>query len=278
MCSICGEIDYTKNIVPEDYHKKMISVLKRRGPDDDGIYSSPCAVLLHTRLAVIDVEHGRQPMSYLHNGALLTIVYNGEIYNTAELRELLSNQGIVFDTTSDTEVVLKLYAVFGEKCVDMLNGIFAFAIWNDNSRSLFLARDRMGVKPLFYKTGEGSIVFASELKALFEHPNINAVIDTRGICELMLIGPGRTPGCGVFKGIHELRPGYCAKFDKFGYRERKYWELKPHKHSDSPEETIAKVRELITDAIERQLISDVPIGTFLSGGLDSSLISSVAAN
>lgn len=278
MCSICGEIDYTKNIVPEDYHKKMISVLKRRGPDDDGIYSSPCAVLLHTRLAVIDVEHGRQPMSYLHNGALLTIVYNGEIYNTAELRELLSNRGIVFDTTSDTEVVLKLYAVFGEKCLDMLNGIFAFAIWNDNSRSLFLARDRMGVKPLFYKTGEGGIVFASELKALFEHPNINAVIDTQGICELMLIGPGRTPGCGVFKGIHELRPGYCARFDKFGYRERKYWELKPHKHSDSPEETIAKVRELITDAIERQLVSDVPIGTFLSGGLDSSLISSVAAN
>lgn len=278
MCSICGEIDYTKNIVPEDYHKKMISVLKRRGPDDDGIYSSPCAVLLHTRLAVIDVEHGRQPMSYLHNGALLTIVYNGEIYNTAELRELLSNRGIVFDTTSDTEVVLKLYAVFGEKCLDMLNGIFAFAIWNDNSRSLFLARDRMGVKPLFYKTGEGGIVFASELKALFEHPNINAVIDTQGICELMLIGPGRTPGCGVFKGIHELRPGYCARFDKFGYRERKYWELKPHKHCDSPEETIAKVRELITDAIERQLVSDVPIGTFLSGGLDSSLISSVAAN
>ena len=277
MCSIGGEIDFLNEIRVEDYHYRMVDTMRRRGPDDSGVYHAQNAVLLHARLAVIDPERGRQPMSFIYNGAVYTIVYNGEIYNTDEVRKELEEKGIVFETSSDTEVVLKAYAVFGERCVNMLNGIFAFAVWNEKSQSLFMARDRMGVKPLFYKLTNGRIIFASELKSLFEHPDIDAVIDLKGISELMLIAPGRTPGYGVFKGIKELKQGYCARFDRFGYREKKYWDVSPRKHTDTFEETVQKVRTLLTDAIERQLVSDVPVGTFLSGGLDSSLISSVAA-
>lgn len=277
MCSIGGEIDFINDLGVKDYHYAMIDTMKRRGPDDDDVYSCENAVLLHARLAVIDVERGKQPMSFIYNGSLYTIVYNGEIYNTDEVRNVLIEKGISFDTSSDTEVILKAFAVFGEKCVNMLNGIFAFAVWNEKTKRLFMARDRMGVKPFFYYLTGGRIVFASEIKSLFKHPDIKPKIDLQGISELMLIAPGRTPGCGVFKGIKELKQGYFAYFDKFGFREKKYWEVTPKEHTESFEETVEKIRFLITDAIERQLVSDVPVGTFLSGGLDSSLISSVAS-
>jgi len=277
VCSIGGEIDFLNEIRVEDYHSRMLGTMKRRGPDENGIYSSKNAVLLHSRLAVIDVERGKQPMSFEYQGAVYTIVYNGELYNTDEVRESLLKRGICFDTTSDTEVLLKAFAVFGEKCVNMLNGIFAFAVWNDKTKRLFMARDRMGVKPFFYCLSGGRLVFSSEIKSLFEHPEINPAIDLKGISELLLIAPGRTPGCGVFKGIKELKQGFMAHFDKYGFREKKYWEVTAKAHTDTFEETVEKVRFLITDSIERQLVSDVPIGTFLSGGLDSSLISSVAS-
>lgn len=277
MCSIGGEIDFLNEIRVNDYHRQMLGTMKRRGPDANGIYSSENAVLLHSRLAVIDVERGKQPMSFEYQGALYTIVYNGELYNTDEVRESLLKRGISFNTTSDTEVLLKAFAVFGEKCVNMLNGIFAFAVWNDKAKRLFMARDRMGVKPFFYHLSGGQLVFSSEIKSLFKHPEINPAIDLKGISELLLIAPGRTPGYGVFKGIKELKQGYMAYFDKHGFREKKYWEVTAKEHTDTFEETVEKVRFLITDSIERQLVSDVPIGTFLSGGLDSSLISSVAS-
>lgn len=277
MCSIGGEIDFLNEIKVENYHYAMVDTMRRRGPDDSGVYSAKNAVLLHARLAVIDVERGKQPMSFIYNGAVYTVVYNGEIYNTDEIRNSLIQRGITFETSSDTEVVLKAFAVFGERCVNMLNGIFAFAVWNEKTQRLFMARDRMGVKPLFYHLTGGRLVFASEIKSLFEHPAITPAVDLKGISELMLIAPGRTPGYGVFKGVKELKQGYLAYFDKFGYREKKYWEVSANEHTDSFEETVEKVRYLITDSIERQLVSDVPIGTFLSGGLDSSLISSVAA-
>lgn len=277
MCSIGGEIDLLNDVKPTDYHSKMVDTMRRRGPDDSGIYSAPNAVLLHARLAVIDVERGKQPMTFIYNGCVYTIVYNGEIYNTDEVRRTLIDRGIAFETTSDTEVVLKSFAVFGEDCVNMLNGIFAFAVWNEKTKTLFMARDRMGVKPFFYKLDRGRIIFASELKSIFEHPDVHAKIDLNGIAELMLVGPGRTPGYGVFKGIKELKQGCFAYFDKFGFRERCYWEVTAKEHTDSFEQTVEKVRYLVTDSIERQLVSDVPIGTFLSGGLDSSLISSVAS-
>ena len=277
MCSIGGEINIYNDVVPSEYHHAMIAALKRRGPDDDGIYSARHAVLLHSRLAVIDIDGGKQPMSCVNGGAVYTIVYNGELYNTNEIKTKLEQKGVVFNTSSDTEVVLKAYIHYGENCVNMFNGIFAFAVWNENTETLFMARDPMGVKPFFFKLDGGRLVFASELKALFKHPEIKAEIDINGISELMLIGPGRTPGCGVFKGVEELKQGHLATFGSDGLKIRKYWEVTAKSHTDNIEQTIEKVRFLITDAIERQLVSDVPIGTFLSGGLDSSIISSVAA-
>lgn len=277
MCSIGGEININEDIFPCEYHREMLAAMKRRGPDDDGIYCAKHAVLLHARLAVIDIDKGKQPMTCINDGAVYTIVYNGELYNTSEIRTGLKRTGVVFNTDSDTEVVLKAYIRYGEKCLDMFNGIFAFAIWNEKDNSLFMARDPMGVKPLFFKLDDGRLVFASELKALFKHPSIHAEIDLTGISELMLTGPGRTPGCGVFKGISELKQGYFATFGKDGFQAKKYYEVTAKAHSDTIEQTIEKIRYLITDAIERQLISDVPIGTFLSGGLDSSIISAIAA-
>ncbi len=278
MCAIGGEIDFASPVKVMDYHKEMISSMKRRGPDDDGIFGEENAVLLHARLAVIDVEKGRQPMTFCYRGETYTIVYNGEIYNTKELRKNLENMGMVFETTSDTEVLLKLYAVYKEECANMLNGIFAFAVWEKNAKRLFMARDKIGVKPFFYHKEGSRLVFASEIKTILLHPKIDAVIDKKSIAELMLIGPGRTPGYGVFKGINELKRGHMAYFDKDGLRIAKYWDVSARRHTDSKDQTIEKVRFLVKDAIERQLVSDVPIGTFLSGGLDSSIISSVAAS
>lgn len=277
VCSIGGEIDYSALLTVSDYHRAMLDSMKRRGPDSNGIYNNKNAVLLHSRLAVIDVENGIQPMSRKYRGETYTIVYNGEIYNTDEMRGILTSGGVYLNTHSDTEIVLMLYAVHGEKCLDMLNGIFAFAIWEENARRLFVARDKMGVKPFFYHHTGKRLVFASEIKSILLHPDIKAEADINSIAELMLIGPGRTPGYGVFKGIKELKRGHFARFDENGLFIKKYWDVRAKKHPDSKDDTIEMVRYLVKDSIERQLVSDVPIGTFLSGGLDSSIISSVAA-
>ena len=174
-----------------------------------------------------------------------------------------------------TEVVLKAYCEYREKCVEYFNGIFSFAVWEHGSKKLFVARDRMGVKPLFYSICKSGFVFASEIKSLLEHPEIEAQMDLRSLCEIMLIGPGRTPGCGVFKNISEIRPAHYAIYDSTGMTIHRYWNVEANEHEDSFEQTVEKVRYLVTDSIKRQLVSDVPLCTFLSGGLDSSLISSV---
>lgn len=277
MCGICGQISFCRNLEGyREYFYNMQNRLINRGPDQHGEFFSPEAVLMHRRLAVIDIERGRQPMTYAVGGRTYTICYNGELYNTDEIRGRLESRGYNFFSHSDTEAVLKAYCEYGENCVDLLNGIFAFAIWEHSEKRLFLARDRMGVKPLFYTECPGGLVFASEIKALLEHPEINAEMDIDSLAEIMLIGPGRTPGCGVFKGINEICPACCAVYDENGMKIRKYWDVKAYEHTDSFEQTAEKVRFLVTDSIKRQLVSDVPIAAFLSGGLDSSLISSVA--
>lgn len=206
------------------------------------------------------------------------IVYNGELYNTDEVRNKLREEGVAFSTHSDTEVVLKAYMKWGERCLDEFNGIYAFAVWNKAKAELFLARDRMGVKPLFFSVFGDTLVFGSEIKALFKHPGLKPRIGSLGIAEIMLLGPGRTPGCGVFEGIEELKPGQCATFSREGLKIRTYWHLKDQINTLSFEQTLDKVRWLVSDAITRQTVSDVPIATFLSGGLDSSLISALVAN
>ena len=276
MCAIAGEIRPNGGVPCERAHE-MQDELRRRGPDQSGIYMSDSAVLVHTRLCVVDIEKGRQPMRCTHGGERYVIVYNGELYNTAEIRDELIARGCEFTGHSDTEVVLNAYAVFGSECVYKFNGIFAFAIWDEKKRRLFFARDRIGVKPFFYTVEDGSFIFASEIKGIFAATGKQPEIDAQGVMEIMLIGPGRTPGYGVFRGIEELKPACCGFFDENGLRLHEYWRLEDREHTESFEETAEHVRYLVTDSIRRQLVSDVPIGTFLSGGLDSSLISSVAS-
>lgn len=278
MCGIAGEINLQGGLdagrLP--VWQAMQEKLRRRGPDDRDIYYDHQAALIHARLAVVDIAGGHQPMRLALPGRTLVLVYNGELYNTDELRQELLAAGHHFRGHSDTEVLLHGYAEWGEQVVDRLNGIFAFAVWEVERGRLFAARDRIGVKPFFYALRGDTLIFGSEIKSLLEHPMVRPQIDREGLAEIFFIGPGRTPGCGVFRGIAELPAGCCAVFDADGWQQRQYWRLQDEPHNDSFEQTVEKVRWLVQDAIQRQLVSDVPLGTFLSGGLDSSLISAVA--
>ena len=274
MCAISGIIELKRG---QPVMETMLGTMLRRGPDDAGIFESGPCCLMHTRLAVIDPAGGHQPMGLSWDREEYTIVYNGELYNTEEVRRELADLGHRFRGHSDTEVVLHAYAQWGEDCLGRFNGIFAFAVWEEKRQRLFAARDRMGVKPFFYKEHEGGLLFASEIKTILAYPTVKAQIDAEGVGEILLLGPGRTPGSGVFKDIYELEPGCCGVFEKGKFRVSCYWQLRDREHTDSFEDTVEKVRVLVTDAIQRQMVSDVPIGTFLSGGLDSSLISAICA-
>ena len=278
MCGIAGQIDFKDHLEHnQQIYKAMQASLRRRGPDAAGMYVNGPAALIHTRLSVVDLEKGSQPMEVKTDDGNVILVYNGELYNTEELRTELGALGHVFLGHSDTEVLLHSYMQWGGDCVGRFNGIFAFAIWDERDASLFFARDRIGVKPFFYVETEAGMLFASELKALLQHPLVQPEIDLSGVAELMLIGPGRTPGYGVFRGVSELRPGSCGRLRRHtGLQIQRYWHLEDRVHTDSLEETVEHVRYLVLDAIQRQLVSDVPLCTFLSGGLDSSLISSIA--
>lgn len=274
MCGIAGQIGFEEDMRRmSGVMQQMSAVLAPRGPDASGIYCDENAFLVHRRLIVIDPENGAQPMSYEN----YTLVYNGELYNTAEIRRELERKGIEFIGHSDTEVVLKAYAVFGEDCVKQFNGIFAFAVWDSRKRTLFLARDRIGVKPLFYSLTRDGIVFASEIKALLKHPAVKPVVTQDGVAEIMLIGPAKRTGSGVFRDIKEIPAAHCGVLNENGFTLHRYWELKAQPHTENFTETSAHVRDLITDAVKRQLVSDVPLCCFLSGGLDSSVISAIAA-
>ena len=216
-------------------------------------------------------------MELLANGERYVLVYNGELYNTEEIRRELLKLGHFFEGHSDTEVVLHAYTQWGEACVERFNGIFAFGVWEVRKKRLFLARDRIGVKPLFYMEYDGGLLFASEMKTILAFPGVKAQLDEEGAAEILLMGPGRTPGCGVFYGIKEVEPGWCGYWQDGRLNLRQYWHLRDREHRESFEETAAQVRFLVEDAVRRQMVSDVPIGTFLSGGLDSSLITSICA-
>ena len=274
MCGIAGIVGLAAG---EQIQKSMLKTLARRGPDGNGVYMREDCCLLHSRLAVIDPEGGDQPMILDWAGERYVLVYNGELYNTRQIRRELEKTGHFFRGHSDTEVLLHSYAQWGPDCLEKLNGIFAFALWEEKKRRLFLARDRMGVKPLFYKLHEGGLLFGSEIKSVLAYPTVRAEMDASGAAEIMLLGPGRTPGSGVFRDILELEPGCCGTYISGKLTVRRYWSLKDREHREDFSETVDHVRYLVTDAIKRQMISDVPIGTFLSGGLDSSLISSVCA-
>ena len=281
MCGIVGFTNYDGNMRNEEAGRvlsNMNNTLSKRGPDENGIYIKEDICIAHRRLIVIDPEGGKQPMICKYLGNTYVITYNGQIYNTKELRKTLEDSGFTFEGHCDTEVLLKAFIYYGYNVVNHLNGIFAFAIWNEGKKELFLARDHFGVKPLFYSIKDNQLIFASEIKALFEYPSIYPKIDEQGISELFGIGPAHTPGVGVFKGIEELKPANYLVFNRSGMRIKEYWKLKSRMHTDDIATTCSTVKELLTDAIERQLVSDVPLCTFLSGGLDSSIITLYSAN
>lgn len=279
MCGIAGWSNLQSNI--RDYSnimEEMIDTLKLRGPDSGGMKIYDHALIGHRRLAIVDPTGGLQPMTKRIGDREYTICYNGELYNTEEVRKELLDRGYTFDSYGDTEVLLTSYIEFGRNCVDYINGIFAFGIWDEYNQELFLCRDPLGIKPLFYSYKDGSLVFASEIKTLLKHPCVDSVVDKDGFLELMSLGPARSLGDGIFRDIKEVPPAHHLVFNRKGISLSEYWKLEVREHEDDLETTKKYVRDLLVEIIENQLVSDVPVCTFLSGGLDSSIISKVASD
>ena len=278
MCSINGMINF---IEPQRVHGEQVAAagerLRHRGPDASGVFLASGIGLYHNRLAVMDPERGAQPMRICHRGVWYTIVYNGEIYNADELRRTLVEKGASFSTACDTEVVLWSYILYGDDCPRHLNGIFAFAVYDPAREQVLLVRDRLGVKPLFYARCGSSFYFASEIKALLSHPEIRPEVGIEGLWQLLYLAPVTLPGQSVFRQIHEILPGHAMRIDRQGAEAWAYWSLEARACRDDAPTAIARVRELFCDAVRRQLSSDVPLAVLLSGGLDSSAITAVAA-
>jgi asparagine synthase (glutamine-hydrolysing) len=272
-----GWVSYHRDLSREGaVLRAMTAAMSLRGPDAEGVWLSGHAGLGHRRLAVIDLETGAQPMTVEHDGATIAaITYSGEVYNYRELRDTLRGLGHDFRTTSDTEVVLHAYLEWGAAFVDRLNGMYAFGLWDPREQALLLVRDRMGIKPLYYRRMPDGVVFASELKGLLAHPLVPAVVDSDGLRELLAMV--KTPGHGIYQDIHEVRPGEIVRVGQDGLRGRRYWSLTARPHTDDRETTVRTVRSLLDDIVRRQLIADVPLCVLLSGGLDSSAITALAA-
>lgn len=278
MCGITGWVDWDTDLTNQRFILEAMNETQvNRGPDSHGMWVSQHAALAHRRLIVVDPEGGSQPMIRRRGEYLYVMTYNGELYNTPELRQELEARGYNFCGHSDTEVLLVSYIEWGTKCVDRLNGIYAFGIWSESDQTLFLARDRLGVKPLFYTKCGSSFLFGSELKSLLANPLVQPRIDAEGLAEILIMCPGRTPGHGVFRNIAEVKPGHCLIYNQNGLNIRQYWSLESKTHEDDLATTAATIRDLFQDTVSRQLVADVPVCTLLSGGLDSSVITAFAS-
>ncbi len=274
MCSICGEINYNRK--PSlALTEKMNQEMKHRGPDSCGVFFDEYVSLGHNRLAVMDIENGAQPMSVIYGNKKYTIVYNGEIYNCDELKKAIEKQGISLKTNCDTEVVLYSYILFGDDCPSMLNGIFAFCVYD--GEKAFFARDRFGVKPFYYSYFENSLYFASEIKSLLKFNKISTNITKEALWEILYLSPNFVGGRSPYKDILELEPAQCMIFDRNGLKKWKYWSVKAKPFFKDEKYAIEKTEYLVSDAIKRQLQSDVPLSVLLSGGLDSSVVSAIAS-
>ena len=279
MCGISGFYNpYMNFLKDESYHrhilKEMNISINHRGPDDSGIFLSSTCGLGHVRLSIIDLKGGHQPMiKTLNKNRTVAICYNGEIYNMYELKKQLTCR---FDTDSDTEVILNGYISEGIEYIKKLNGIFSFAIY-DSQSGLYLVRDRLGVKPLFYTERDNDIIFSSEIKGVFSYPLIKPIINTKSLQSVFGLGPAKKQGNGVFDNIREVLPGHYLHADINGVEDIVYWQLKSKVHTDSLDETIDKTAYLIEDSIKKQMLSDIPVCSFLSGGIDSSIISAICS-
>ncbi|GHF40744.1 asparagine synthetase B [Streptomyces mashuensis] len=281
MCGITGWIAYDQDLTAPTalpVLEAMTRTMECRGPDAGGVWRDTHAALGHRRLAVIDIEGGRQPMlaEDEHDGRTrLALTYSGEVYNYRELRAELRSLGHTFRTDSDTEVVLRAYLAWGDSFTERLNGMYAFALWDPRTEELLLVRDRMGIKPLYYHPTPDGILFGSEPKAILAHPAVRPAVDLEGMAELLAFT--KTPGHAVYRGMRELRPGHTLRLGRAGSIVRPYWRLESYEHTDDTPATVRHVRELLEDIVGRQLVADVPLCTLLSGGLDSSAITALAA-
>lgn len=281
MCGIVGFCSDRENYTlrKEKWSRvlmKMNQVQSHRGPDDNGWYLGKQCGLGHVRLAVIDPVSGQQPVIRKED-ADCVMVYNGELYNLPKLRQELEEQGLSFETKCDAEVVLAGYRLYGEEFIKQMNGIFAFAVWEESKSRLLLCRDRCGVKPLFYTRQGDTLIFSSEIKGLLAYPGMKARVDQEGLCEVLGLGPAKTYGSGVFQGIREVLPGHYLIWESGKQQEYCYWQLISQPHEEDYKKTVEHTSYLVTDAIRMQMLSDVPICTFLSGGVDSSLVTAVCS-
>ncbi len=276
MCGIGGFVDYERDARRGGpILHGMKRTLTPRGPDAEGTYFDEDAALVHRRLIVIDPGGGKQPMHSPDRNTI--IIYNGELYNTPELRTELMSRGHEFVGHSDTEVLLHAYLEWKTDAFSRLNGIFAFAIWEKRERRLTLCRDRLGVKPLFFAPIRNGLTFGSTIDTVLCHPEIEPALDEDGLRTLLLLGPARPPESGVFRQIKSLLPGHFAVLTPEAFTDHTYWKLEAHEHEDDLPTTIERTHTLICDAARRQLVSDVPLACFLSGGLDSSILSMLTA-
>ncbi len=283
MCGIAGFFNRKEDYKAGEGEKRWGDVLrqmnreqKHRGPDEDGVFLAGHCGLAHVRLSIIDLPSGKQPMVRREGGNEWAIVYNGEIYNMGTLKKELQEEGERFITDSDTEVILAGYIRHGVDFVRRLNGIFAFGIWDGRVQKLFLFRDRAGVKPCFYMKSGDTIIFSSEIKGIFCFPGVEPAVDKEGLCEILGLGPAKTYGKGVFKDVLEVLPGHFLECGET-CREYCYWRLESRPHEEGWDETVEKMQYLIEDAVKMQMLSDVPVCTFLSGGVDSSLVTAICS-
>lgn len=276
MCGIAGWLSVDRDLSAERaIIDAMTDTMSCRGPDDCGTWVRPEVALGHRRLAVIDVAGGRQPMTVQTSTGTVALVYSGEVYNFLELRKELATRGHRFRTDSDTEVVLHGFLEWGEHVAERLNGMFAFAVWDGRDAKLVMIRDRLGVKPLYYYPTRDGVLFGSEPKAILANPLARKIVDLDGLRGLMVLA--KTPGWSLWRGMHEVEPGTVVTVDAEGIGSRTYWRLPALPHNDDQEATIERVGDLLADIVRRQLVADVPQCVLLSGGLDSSAISGLAA-
>src|SRR5712664_227299 len=273
MCGICGVYEYENHVAVEPHVlEDMLGVIRHRGPDDSGVYFDKDVAIGMRRLSIIDLSGGKQPISN-EDGTIVT-VFNGEIYNFHELREQLQSRGHTFATASDTEVIVHLYEDFGEECVQHLRGMFGFAVWDARRRKLFVARDRLGIKPLYYMQAGGRLIFASEIKAILEHPTAQVHLSTSALSNFLSLKYVPAPQT-MFKGVSALPPGCSLSCDAHGVKIRRYWDLSFASQSNGQRSEAVYAEELealLKECVKLHLVSDVPFGAFLSGGLDSSTI------
>ena len=276
MCGLAGIVNFDVEQLDRKVIRDMIHILRHRGPDGEGIFSDSNVILGHVRLSIIDVEGSKQPLANENKSIWTT--FNGEIYNYSELRKMLTARGHRFKTDGDTETLVHLYEEYGEEMVHHLQGMFAFAIWDKQKRLLLLVRDRLGIKPLYYCRKGNNFIFASEPKAFFQHPDIDASPDVEGIWHYLTYRSVPAPGT-LFQGIAKVRPGYMMVVTQNGCTEKCYWDVPLNsEHSKSlfkdkkAEDVTEEVESLLMKSVKRRLISDVPLGAFLSGGVDSSLV------